>query len=40
MRLYIVSVDVVQGLQNAIARQIEAQPARYPVRKIKVLTFI
>ena len=39
MRLYIVSVDVVQGLQNAIARQIETQPARYPVRKIEVRNF-
>ena len=39
MRLYIVSVDVVQGLQNAIARQIETQPARYPVRRFEVRNF-
>jgi hypothetical protein len=39
MRLYVVTVDVVQGLQNAIARHLESQPAKYAVRKIEVRNF-
>ena len=39
MKLYVVVVDVVQSLQNAIARQMEQQPAKYSVRKIEVRNF-
>ena len=39
MRLYVVAVDVIQSLQNAIARQLESQPAKYSVRKIEVRNF-
>ena len=39
MKIYVVAVDVVQGLQNAIARQIETQPAKYALRKIEVRNF-
>ena len=39
MKLYIVAVDVVQGLQNAIARQLQVQPSKYAVRKIEVRNF-
>ena len=37
--MYVVVVDVVQGLQNAIARQIETKPAKYALRKIEVRNF-
>jgi hypothetical protein len=39
MKMYVVAVDVVQGLQNAIARQIQSNPAKYAVRKIEVRNF-
>ena len=39
MKLYIVAVDVVQGLQNAITRQLQVQPSKYAVRKIEVRNF-
>ena len=39
MKLYIVAVDVIQSLQNAIARQLDSQPAKYSVRKIEVRNF-
>ena len=34
VKLYITLVDVVQSLQNQIARQLEITPAKYPLRKI------
>ena len=34
VKLYITLVDVVQSLQNQIARQLEHTPAKYPLRKI------
>jgi hypothetical protein len=34
VKLYCTVVDVVQSLQNAIARQLESVPAKYPVRKV------
>jgi ribonucleoside-diphosphate reductase beta chain len=34
--MYCTVVDVVQSLQNAISRQLETVPAKYPVRKIEL----
>jgi ribonucleoside-diphosphate reductase beta chain len=36
VKLYCTVVDVVQSLQNAIARQLETVPAKYPVRKVEL----
>jgi hypothetical protein len=36
VKLYCTVVDVVQSLQNAIAKQLEVSPAKYPVRKIEM----
>jgi hypothetical protein len=36
IRLYCVTVDVVQSLQNAISKQLESSSAKYPMRKIEV----
>lgn len=38
IRLYCTLVDVVQPLQNAIARQLETTPAKYPIRKYEIRT--
>jgi hypothetical protein len=39
MKIYIVTVDVVQSLQNAIAKHLTAQPAKYALRKVEVRNF-
>ena len=39
MKIYVVAIDVIQSLQNALARQLESQPAKYSVRKIEVRNF-
>jgi hypothetical protein len=36
IRLYTTLVDVVQSLQNSIAKQLEQVPAKYPVRRIEM----
>ena len=39
MKIYVVTVDVVQSLQNAIAKHMIAQPAKYALRKVEVRNF-
>jgi len=39
MKIYVVTVDVVQSLQNAISRHLTSQPAKYALRKIDVRNF-
>ena len=39
MKIFIVTVDVVQSLQNAISRHLTTQPAKYSLRKIEVRNF-
>jgi hypothetical protein len=36
VRLYCTLVDVVQSLQNSIAKQLENTPAKYPIRRIEL----
>jgi hypothetical protein len=36
IRLYCTLVDVVQSLQNSIAKQLEHVPAKYPIRRIEM----
>jgi hypothetical protein len=39
LKIFIVTVDVVQSLQNSIARHMLVAPAKYAVRKIEVRNF-
>jgi hypothetical protein len=36
IRIFCTLVDVVQSLQNTIAKQLESSPAKYPIRKIEM----
>jgi hypothetical protein len=36
VRIYCTLVDVVQSLQNSIAKQLEQSPAKYPIRRIEM----
>jgi hypothetical protein len=36
VRMYCTMVDVVQSLNNSIARQLELTPAKYPMKKIEI----
>ena len=36
VRLYCTLVDVVQSLQNSIAKQLESTPAKYPIRRLEM----
>ena len=38
IRLYCTLVDVVQSLNNSIARQLELTPAKYPMKKVEIRT--
>jgi hypothetical protein len=39
MKIYVVMVDVVQNLQNVIARHLISEPAKYALRKVDVRNF-
>jgi hypothetical protein len=39
MKIYVVTVDVVQSLQNVIARYLTSQTAKYALRKVEVRNF-